>query len=334
MSKLSSIVKGVAFVGGACVVAGGLLLALAANSGPATTDIAPGIGDAKTRTVVAPPIESSRLRVTAAPLSKDQPLKTLTLGSKNMVLLRGPVTDKSVADLQNQVLALSHTLARSESIYLVLDTPGGSIPAGVAFIETARGIPQKVKTVTMFAASMGFHIAQNLDTRYIAPNGTLMSHRATFGGVGGEVGSNGEGQLVTRLNWSLRSLQLLDFQAATRMGLALPLYQQMIANEYWVDGQDAVNAKAADEVIQLTCSQELIEKRTSIVVETLFGNLQADFSGCPLISYPLSVNQASLKFPSTQSEEAFKKFSETLFGDRTSFVKKYMIDNSYRNFLK
>lgn len=258
----------------------------------------------------------------------------LTLGSSNLVLLRGPVTDESGSKAQKKLLEISHSLSPEETIYLVLDTPGGSIPAGANLITTAQGLPQKVKTVTLFAASMGFQIAQALDERLVAPNGTLMSHRARFEGIGGEVGSEGEGQLVTRLRWSIRQLEVMDVHASERMGIDLPTYQTLIRPEYWVDGADAVRAHAADRVIRVSCSAELLAGSSKETMDTPFGQVGLEFSNCPLISYPLNISMQGLKFGSTQEERDFRAFLGSMLGDRQGFVKDFIVNNHYLKYIQ
>lgn len=92
--------------------------------------------------------------------------KTITLNSDNFVALRDAVTWSSISKLQQDLLSLSAKLDDDEPIYLVLDTPGGSVMAGQRFIETVKGIPQPVHAVVLFAASMGFQITQAVDNRY------------------------------------------------------------------------------------------------------------------------------------------------------------------------
>lgn len=298
------------------------------NTKTAVSKVAKGV-----KTLEVPPVDLGIGRTPAVSLNAVD-VEVLVLGPANTLVLRGPVTDESASTLQKKLLTMSHTLPLNETIYLVLDTPGGSISAGNSLIDTARGIPQKVKTLTIFAASMGFHIAQNLDERLIVPRGTLMSHQATFGGVGGEVNSDGTGQLISRLKWSMRMIQLMDATAAARMDMELNAYQQMIKPEYWVDGQDAVNGKAADKVILASCSPELVESTTLSSVETMFGTLAVEFSSCPLITFPISVGRANLHFANPQQEEEFNKFLKTMFEDKEAFVKKFIVNREYEKFLK
>jgi len=215
----------------------------------------------------------------------DKTGKSIVLQSSNLVILRGPVTSKSVSDVQRQILSMSHRLSKSTPIYLVLNTPGGSVGAGLTLIDYLKSIPQKVHTITLFAASMGFQIAQNMGTRYITPNGTLMSHRARLGGLGGQL----DGELESRYKMIKRSVDYLDVIAAKRMKISLSKYKNMIINEYWVHGFDSKLEKAADQVANVSCGQSL--KGTKLqVFETMFGNATVEFSKCPLIQAPISVS--------------------------------------------
>lgn len=224
------------------------------------------------------------LIVSAAPcagavteITKAKPI--LILNKSNSVVLRGEVSAESVAKLQIELLEMSQRLSPFAVIYLVLDTPGGSVSAGAELIDFIKALPQKVKTVTVFAASMGFQIAQNLDERMILPSGTLMSHRAS-GRFEGEF----PGEMTVRLQFWLKEITRLDQIAAMRMQISIASYQALIRDEYWVKGANAVADKAADRVILARCDSSF-KGTERIIIGSFFGiPISGVVSKCPLIT--------------------------------------------------
>lgn len=210
--------------------------------------------------------------------------RTLTLEATNVVVLKGPVTDDSVSAVMKELQAASRRNPKNVDLYLVLDTPGGSIPAGMDLIDYAKALPQKVHTVTLFAASMGFQIAQNLDTRYIVNSGISMSHRATLAGLDGQI----NGELESRYKMIRRSVDYLDVVASQRLGMDLDTYRARILNEMWVFGFDAQEEKVADEMVLLKCGESLNGSYTQ-TFNTFFGPVDVVFNKCPLIKAPEAI---------------------------------------------
>lgn len=251
--------------------------------------------------------------------------KTIVLEKRNMLVMRGPVTTQSVSLLQQELLAMSAKLSKSEKIYLVMDTPGGSVFAGMDLIDHLRAIPQKVETVTLFAASMGFQIVQNMDTRYITPAGTLMSHRASLGGLGGQL----DGELETRYRMIKRKVDYLDAIAAKRMEMSVEDYKKMIKDEYWVHGFDAAGEKAADEMINLTCGKTL-DGTVERSVQTFFGNVKVTLSECPLIRGPIKADFGNV---GAENLEQVQKAIRYSFSDKKKYVDEFVLtDEHYKIF--
>lgn len=251
--------------------------------------------------------------------SKADNLDVIQLGSKNSLVLRGVIMEESVASIQKKLLDMSASLSPSDTIYLVLDSPGGSVPDGQQLIDTIQGLPQKVKTISIFAASMAFQIVQNLDERMVTPSGTLMSHRAKIGGMAGEIGSDGKGELFSELNWLIEGLKKLDHQAASRMQMSDSAYLDLIRDEYWVSGTKALKDHAADRVVLLRCNKDLIEGSDTIMLRTIFGNVRLEFSRCPMIQAPVRVDFMG------QKNKDLKKFVSALTGDKQYFVRQYVM---------
>jgi ATP-dependent Clp protease protease subunit len=247
--------------------------------------------------------------------------KTITLEAKNTVILKGPVTSRSVAEVQKKVLDMSFNLSKRTPIYLVLDTPGGSVFAGLQMIDFLRALDQKVHTVTLFAASMGFQIAQNMDTRYIGTSSTLMSHRARLGGLGGQL----DGEFESRYNMIKRQVDYLDTVAAKRMKMSLEQYKQKIVNEYWIHGYDSVRKNAADEQVNLKCGKSL-NGTVPKTYRSMFGLIDVEFSECPLIKGPLSVNFRG----EDKNIPKLRKLSDDMFNNE-KYVREYIVTGKHYN---
>jgi ATP-dependent protease ClpP protease subunit len=249
--------------------------------------------------------------------SSVQAVDVLELEEANSVVFRETFTDESVTKAMLELKAKSAKLSSSAIIYLVLDTPGGSVDAGTRLISFAKALPQKIKTVTLFAASMGFITVQGLDERLVLDTGTLMSHRAKLGGMGGEL----PGELITRLKFIMGTLEKLDAMSADRMSLTLKAYQELIRDEYWVSGQDAVNDKAADRTVLVKCGKSL-DGTQILDVETMFGNFKVTLSKCPMIPGVLAVEGG---------KEAMT-YVKSMFGTKQTFVNQYVTTNEWMKF--
>lgn len=274
---------------------------------------------------------AKRILPIEAPKSKLSKKQTIILGKRNTLVFRGVVTQLSVAKLQNAALEMSSHLSPNEPIYLVMDTPGGDVIAGNILIDTLKAIPNKVHTITLFAASMGFHIVENLDDRLILDSGTLMSHRMSIDGVGGQV----PGEAVTRLNQAVRLAERMDQDIAKRMGISVETYRNMIQNELWLDGQDAVDQNTADRTVYAMCGEDLRGSHEE-QVQILIFNLMLTWSDCPLIRYPINVQQLDSKVPTTPDiaikQMEFIKYFKTLIYDKEKFVTDYIITGRYKEF--
>lgn len=168
-------------------------------------------------------------------------------------------------------------------LFLVLDTPGGSVTAGLAFIDAIKSLKVPVHTITIFAASMGYQFVQELGVRYITPSGTLMSHRGAVGGLSGQV----PGELNSRLNHIQAILSGMSSRAAARVGMSKQDYDAAIINELWVSGEDAVNSKHVDKIVNVICDKTLTDGIYTQEMRTIFGQVSLVFSKCPLISTPI-----------------------------------------------
>jgi ATP-dependent protease ClpP protease subunit len=263
---------------------------------------------------------------TPAPVNMQGVKKTVTLEDSTTIVLRGPVTNSSVAKVIKELRAASRRVSKETPLYLVLDTPGGDIQAGTDLIDFAKALPQKIHTVTLFAASMGFQIAQNLNNRYITTNGQLMSHRARVGGLGGQI----KGEFESRYRMIRRTVDMLDYVASQRMGLDVKTYENMIFNEYWVYGFDAIGDKAADEQVLVQCG-ETLDGTDSVLFETMFGTVKVSFSKCPLIKEPEGIEMGGIA-PENKAE-VLKAIKMSL-SDEKEFVNQFITTGRFNELFR
>lgn len=225
---------------------------------------------------------------------------SIALDSDNMILLRNEISDDSVSKVQKKVAELvAKRGSGTYTIYLVLDSPGGSIDAGLTLIESLKTV-KNLETISLFAASMASGIVEALPVRRnILANSTLMFHRAR-GGVEGQF-ENGE--LESRLEFYKKVVRSMEQNNANRMGMALEAYKAAVVNELWIYGNDNISQNSADRIVTISCSQELISQvvEETFVVMGMF-EITVEFSGCPL------VKSAKVKQP--EQEQRFKQYRQ------------------------
>ena len=105
---------------------------------------------------------------------------------ERIILLTSPIDDTVSGSLCAQLLYLASR--SSQDIQLYINSPGGSVSAGLAIYDTMRLIRCDVSTICMgMAASMGaFLLASGTKgKRFALPNSEILIHQPLIGGQGG-----------------------------------------------------------------------------------------------------------------------------------------------------
>lgn len=101
------------------------------------------------------------------------------------VTLDGPVDEQNVAQMLQQLDPVLSTSSGIEYLYLVINTPGGGVNAGITLYNYLRGLPVKVITHNIGQVdSIGNVIFLAGDERYAAPATSFLFHGVAFGGNG------------------------------------------------------------------------------------------------------------------------------------------------------
>ncbi|WP_165313266.1 ATP-dependent Clp protease proteolytic subunit [Rothia halotolerans] len=105
---------------------------------------------------------------------------------ERIIWLGSDVRDDNANLICSQMLLLSAEDPKAD-IYLYINSPGGSITAGMAIYDTMQLIPNDVVTIaTGMAASMGQFLLSSgtPGKRYATPNARILMHQPS-GGIGG-----------------------------------------------------------------------------------------------------------------------------------------------------
>ncbi|MDG4760265.1 ATP-dependent Clp protease proteolytic subunit [Micromonospora sp. WMMD710] len=120
----------------------------------------------------------------AQPTFGDQVFERLL--RERIVFLGTEVTEESANQICAQILLLAAEDAERD-IYLYINSPGGSVSAGMAVYDTMRYVRNDVATLALgFAGSMGQFLlcAGAAGKRYALPHSRIMMHQPS-GGMGG-----------------------------------------------------------------------------------------------------------------------------------------------------
>lgn len=164
-----------------------------------------------------------------------------------IIFLTGTVDIGSANTIIAQLLYLQSEDSKKD-INLYINSPGGSISAGLAIVDTMNFVKPDVSTICIGgAASMGSVIlaAGKKGKRYILPNGEVMIHQPAIGRTGG-----------TTADIKITAEELV--KAHEKMAKMLAGYtgqtQQKIAKDmdrdFWLHGEEVVKYGLVDKVIK------------------------------------------------------------------------------------
>lgn len=219
--------------------------------------------------------------VARKPVAVDDP-NLIMLTESNHVLLRGGVDDESISKV---TAALTEQInARGKltyPIYLVLDTPGGSVDAGFRLYEFLHNY-SNIKTLTLASYSMGAVLVEMLPgDRLMIETGVLMFHRMA---VAFPKHHNMD-QIDARLKFFHAQEDMVIHKIAARTGVELPKLQKMIDEDLFMNAQQALDQNFIDRIVSVKCSSGLLQKKIEETVSGmgLIPDMTIEKSACPLL---------------------------------------------------
>ncbi len=161
-----------------------------------------------------------------------------------VVHLTGEVTDEMAASITAQLLYLA--AMGNEDIQLYINSPGGSVSAGMAIYDTMQYITPDVVTVCLGkAASMGAVILSGgaKGKRMILPHGEVMIHQPS-GGMEGQAS-----ELLIAAEHIKSTKKMLNELLSENCGRDVDQVSMDTERDYWMNAQEAVAYGVVDKVL-------------------------------------------------------------------------------------
>ena len=161
-----------------------------------------------------------------------------------IVTLEGEITECYANEIIRQLLILG-----SESqapITMIIDSPGGSISAGLAIIDVMQMLGDRVCCVcTCFAASMAAVIFAAGSQRLMLPHSRLMLHQAR---VSGQI--NGGSETLTQISKRLtEESEAVSMILTESTGKTVKEVKKACSFDNYMSPEEAIAFGIADEVI-------------------------------------------------------------------------------------
>jgi ATP-dependent Clp protease protease subunit len=154
-----------------------------------------------------------------------------------IIFLSGPIDDEVANLVVAQLLFLAAEDPKKD-IHLYINSPGGSVTAGMAIYDTMQYIGPDVSTICVgMAASMGSLLltAGAPGKRFALPNSEVMIHQP-LGGVRGQASD-----IKIHTDWIIRTREILNGIYVERTGQPLEKIQRDTDRDFFMSAEEAKN---------------------------------------------------------------------------------------------
>jgi len=161
-----------------------------------------------------------------------------------IIILSGEINDVVSNNVVAQLLYLDSLSNNDISLYI--NSPGGSITAGMAIYDTMNFIKSDVSTICVgMAASMGAFLLSSgaKGKRFSLPNSEIMIHQP-LGGIQGQAT-----EIKIAAERILKTKEKLNKILATNTSQPLEKIAQDTERDYFLDAEEAQNYGLVDKVI-------------------------------------------------------------------------------------
>ena len=164
---------------------------------------------------------------------------------ERIVFLVGPVNDATANVVVAQLLFLESENP-DKDVFLYINSPGGSVSAGLSIFDTMQFIKPDVSTLCMgMAASMGSFLlmAGAKGKRFALPNSRVMIHQPSGGAQGQAT------DIEIQAREIIKTREQLNRIYAERTGQSIERIAADMERDYWMNPAEAKDYGLIDQVL-------------------------------------------------------------------------------------
>ncbi|MDO5022944.1 MAG: ATP-dependent Clp protease proteolytic subunit [Eubacteriales bacterium] len=161
-----------------------------------------------------------------------------------IIFITGAIDDGLANTVVAQLLFLEMDNHNAD-ISLYINSPGGSVTAGMAIYDTIKYIKAPVRTVCIgMAASMGAFLlmAGDKGKRMALPNSEVMIHQPSGGAQGQST------DVTIRAKWLERTKEKMNRMMSEMTGQPIEQIEKDVERDYFMTAEEALNYGIVDEI--------------------------------------------------------------------------------------
>lgn len=166
---------------------------------------------------------------------------------ERIIFVSGPVSDGMANTVIAQLLFLDHE-DKKKDIMLYINSPGGSVTAGMAIYDTMQFVKADVSTMCVgIAASMGaFLLASGKKgKRFALPNSEILLHQVAVDSIGGQAT-----EIEITARQILKTKGRLNQILSKHTGQSLAKVEKDTERDFWLSAEEAKAYGVIDEIIK------------------------------------------------------------------------------------
>ena len=164
---------------------------------------------------------------------------------KDRIIFVTGVIESDMADVVVAQLLYLASQDPDQDICMYINSPGGSVTAGMAIYDTMQYIKAPVRTVCVgLAASMGAFLlmAGEKGKRMALPNAEVMIHQPSGGAQGQAT------DVSIRAEWLIRTKKKMNQMMADMTGQSVEKVSADAERDYFMSAQEAMNYGIVDQI--------------------------------------------------------------------------------------